>query len=1781
MNTKLATRGISLILLIAFLLCLFPTMPILVLAEEEAYSTSTCANISISAEALQQATTLNSAFNMGVNLEMSMISDEMWIDNGHWMAQSFANSGIKIMRWGYDAWVFDWENEEPLLDNYQGGNNTKDDEGSFGLREFLVFCKEYDIIPLVDIPIESYDHRTSSAETTGPASLEKVKRLALNMATYLNECGFDEVYFDMGNEPYSYVSCQYGGISAETYGSLFPSFYEIIKSVNPNYKLILVHQEGATSWNNAAEAAANGCYDGVDDHQYPRPNGWSNYYARNDDDIFSNGFGGTTPNDKIKIMGECNLPWPNFPAYSYTLGSAIALLNGFLDLANDDYYSSIIMWPSHWPTSATTANVGSASLPVGWFDTDAWYYDKDTSRLNGPAYAEMIAQKNVLDKKVTSTCDNEKVRTFVYTNEDNSILKVIVLNKESSDEMQINISLPSQYNAVNAMVLRGERDASTGSASECDTPTFESHLTGNVNLSTNEFTDSVTYGECVIVYTFFNEETGTLGAFDFTSPTDNNVVGTAHNFTWSASANATNYHLVISANSDLSEPEIDVYTSGITNYQPSEDLQPGVDYYCKVTAINSTGTLDNASGILQIETLPKRVFVNDDVTDSASSAYWTFSGTWLDQSYLGCLKGDDHVSSTAGSTATFTFNGIRACIYGVKGDWCGKIDVYVDNNLAETIDLYRENPVAQSTALPTQDLLFDTGLLSSGQHTVKIQVRSDKNAAVSGTSYIELDYAEVFTSELGIIEYHTEAPTIIDDLPESVELSLGDTLTLEVSCSNTNTDSVTYEWYRDDVLLGVTSSNSISLSNVTSEEAGEYYVRITRIVNGIAKTTRSQNCEVLIDTPITLSEFLEEAEETGFCYTFWGSDRTFDGTRIELGTDQDIERLKSSSGGTLLVRYRTSTESNQVLFAAGKDYTADSYGAILANNVSTVGLQRVDFPSGMYANLSNTTISNEWHTFAYSVDATSLSDVTGKTVTSFDGSSTTQYPNYASWFNANSNINDIQYISIGGVDGSLARSSNNSNFNGEIAFVAFVPRVLTQEEAANITAEEWDHEVYSAANVSIAESSDAVALDESVLTELSDLDEITVIVKYQTTSADIGSLVSISDPTKTNSHFHIYSYGNTVGYEFRNNDNPKYSATCGSVQSGEINTVAFKAEKNVGYKLFSNGILGSTLAKDSASYQFLSDLTSQTAAYLGQTERPSGINTYPFVGDIISIEVYDIPLSDEYLLYRTAETTIVDNRVFYSGDETESQFFRIPFLLVTEDDVLIAGADANYGSTGDSAENIDAAIRLKQSASAKDAMSGWGDASIPYSLHMQDYTDTSGYRQQSASFIDGVIVEDSTNDRIIMVIDAWAWNGGLFSYLNVNSSGQSNGGTMRTLPYGDGFCTINGQKYLMLSSQNITTSDSHGTDNINANTSRANFDYVADIYGGVNSDGRYNIYHLNGTPNEYSSAGNVDDSNLSLGELSAYSLSTDYELYQNGTLLEVFQRADDSTYTSTSVPMKVFYKDSELQLYNTSYLMQVYSDDNGVTWHTRGIISGMVKPENSTYFITGPGSSIQIENGSHAGRIVIPVYYSVGGVSKTAVIFSDDHGTSWSLGSSIPASVGLSEAAIVEMPNGSLKAFIRNTNTSGGKIITATSNDGGESWVDVASALGDSESGVNCQVSALAISTLIVDPEDAASSYPALLMASANSSSRTNGMLWVGLIKENGTYDDGTTKYTIDWAYSYELTGTSELFAYSSMTEFSNGKVGILYETSPDSTWSTGLQGMYYEEFTTSQLIGE
>lgn len=77
--------------------------------------------------------------------------------------------------------------------------------------------------------------------------------------------------------------------------------------------------------------------------------------------------------------------------------------------------------------------------------------------------------------------------------------------------------------------------------------------------------------------------------------------------------------------------------------------------------------------------------------------------------------------------------------------------------------------------------------------------------------------------------------------------------------------------------------------------------------------------------------------------------------------------------------------------------------------------------------------------------------------------------------------------------------------------------------------------------------------------------------------------------------------------------------------------------------------------------------------------------------------------------------------------------------------------------------------------------------------------------------------------------------------------------------------------------------------------------------------------------------------------------------------------------------------------------------DDGQTWSVWREISSSVKPDGWRWFVTGPGHGIQLENGTHAGRLVVPIDYTTPLTTNTLLfsagcIYSDDHGTNWQLG---------------------------------------------------------------------------------------------------------------------------------------------------------------------------------------
>lgn len=166
-------------------------------------------------------------------------------------------------------------------------------------------------------------------------------------------------------------------------------------------------------------------------------------------------------------------------------------------------------------------------------------------------------------------------------------------------------------------------------------------------------------------------------------------------------------------------------------------------------------------------------------------------------------------------------------------------------------------------------------------------------------------------------------------------------------------------------------------------------------------------------------------------------------------------------------------------------------------------------------------------------------------------------------------------------------------------------------------------------------------------------------------------------------------------------------------------------------------------------YRFISEITGLDTVSLGATKR-GGINKYTFGGNIHKIEVYETPLTDEELIEETKKTAYPElQQIFHKNDGTGANYYRIPALLTLKSGTVISAADARFGGTHDSPNNIDIAV-----ARSEDGGKNWSKPELPF--HYEDYEDntleipvgTQTRVNQSASFIDPVLLQDEETERV-------------------------------------------------------------------------------------------------------------------------------------------------------------------------------------------------------------------------------------------------------------------------------------------------------------------------------------------------------------------------------------------------------------------------------------------------
>ncbi len=244
-------------------------------------------------------------------------------------------------------------------------------------------------------------------------------------------------------------------------------------------------------------------------------------------------------------------------------------------------------------------------------------------------------------------------------------------------------------------------------------------------------------------------------------------------------------------------------------------------------------------------------------------------------------------------------------------------------------------------------------------------------------------------------------------------------------------------------------------------------------------------------------------------------------------------------------------------------------------------------------------------------------------------------------------------------------------------------------------------------------------------------------------------------------------------------------------------------------------------------------------------------------------------------------------------------------------------------------------------------------------------------------------------------------------------------------------------------------------------------------------------------------------------------------------------------------------------------VLLTYSDDDGLTWAKPRDITSQVKRPGWSWYATGPGVGIQLKQGEHKGRLVIPCDHREAYNDKTAkmshAFYSDDHGNTWKVGDAVAPHTD--ECQVVELSDGQLEMNMRNywgreggRQDRHGKRAIAYSSDGGETWSDLR--FDKTLIEPICQASLIKINTDV----------PGDWLLFSNPASKTDRhQLTVRL-----STDGGDT-----WSASRLLHKGPA--AYSCLCQMKDGTLGCLYEAGDKTAYEKILFRRFTQDWLTRQ----
>lgn len=274
----------------------------------------------------------------------------------------------------------------------------------------------------------------------------------------------------------------------------------------------------------------------------------------------------------------------------------------------------------------------------------------------------------------------------------------------------------------------------------------------------------------------------------------------------------------------------------------------------------------------------------------------------------------------------------------------------------------------------------------------------------------------------------------------------------------------------------------------------------------------------------------------------------------------------------------------------------------------------------------------------------------------------------------------------------------------------------------------------------------------------------------------------------------------------------------------------------------------------------------------------------------------------------------------------------------------------------------------------------------------------------------------------------------------------------------------------------------------------------------------------------------------------------------------------------------LFCADSPFQVAKTQFLYLTKSTDGGASWSAPTLLN-LRKPAGTTAkntdedaLLVSPGNAIT----TSGGIMVYPVYsYAHYGVSDSyqhmGLIYSTD-GVNWERTENFEELNISSEGSVIELENGNLRVFFRNET---GYLCYVDYDLHAKAWKPYVKTEIPTNS--NTQLSAITYSKTSDGKQIVLISCPTGPNGKGSTSSdgsyRTNGKIHVFTVDAAGKMNLEKSIDVFDKAATAQLSGsnyTEEMgfFAYSCLTELSDGSIALLYENNQFG-WGAGA-GKYY-----------